>query len=52
VLDQERLRAWCAERLAPFKVPDRIVVRDALPMTPTMRVAKQTLARELGQEAR
>lgn len=43
----EELRTWCAERLAPFKVPEWIAVREALPMTPTMRVAKDALAREL-----
>jgi carnitine-CoA ligase len=44
------LRQWCAERLAPFKVPDRIAIRESLPMTPTMRVATQLLAAQLVAE--
>lgn len=45
--DAETLRAWCAERLAPFKVPTRWVLRDALPMTASHRVAKAELRAEL-----
>lgn len=45
--DEETLRAWCAERLAPFKVPLRVVFRDAFPLTPTMRVAKDRLRAEI-----
>jgi len=44
------LRQWCAERLAPFKVPDRIAFRESLPMTPTMRVATKLLAAQLAAE--
>jgi crotonobetaine/carnitine-CoA ligase len=43
----EELTDWCAGYLAPFKVPTRIVLRDALPMTPTMRVAREQLIEEL-----
>lgn len=39
---------WCAGRLARFKVPVRIVFREALPKTPTARVKKDTLRAELG----
>ncbi|MES2535921.1 MAG: AMP-binding protein [Pseudomonadota bacterium] len=31
---------WCRERLAPIKVPRYVVFTDALPLTPTHRVAK------------
>jgi crotonobetaine/carnitine-CoA ligase len=41
------LSEWCAGYLAPFKVPTRIVLRDELPMTPTMRVAREQLVEEL-----
>ena len=50
--DPGELRRWCGERLADFKVPDVIAIRSALPMTPTMRVARRQLADELAGEAR
>ena len=37
------LRAWAAERLSPFKVPRFWQRLDALPRTPTQRVAKHQL---------
>lgn len=37
------LRAWAAERLAPFKVPRYWQQVEALPRTPTQRVAKHQL---------
>ena len=42
-IDVEALRAWARERLADFKVPSAIHVRDALPRTATERVAKHLL---------
>jgi len=39
-LDVEQLRAFCAERLAAYKVPERMVVVDELPLTPTGKVQK------------
>ncbi len=45
--DEEALRAWCRERLAPYKVPLRVLFRDAFPLTPTMRVAKAQLKAEI-----
>jgi crotonobetaine/carnitine-CoA ligase len=44
---EDELRTWCAARLAPYKVPMRVVFVDAFPMTPTMRVAKERLKAEL-----
>ncbi len=41
--DFEHLRRWVAERLAPFKVPRFWQALDALPRTPTSRVAKHLL---------
>lgn len=32
-VDETELLAWCAESLAKFKVPKRVVIRDALPTT-------------------
>jgi acyl-CoA synthetase (AMP-forming)/AMP-acid ligase II len=46
-VDEAELRAWCATRLAPYKIPVRIVFLDAFPLTPTMRVAKERLKSEI-----
>ena len=48
---EEALRAWCAERLAPYKRPARIVALDALPASATGKIRKAPLrerAREIG----
>jgi crotonobetaine/carnitine-CoA ligase len=42
-VDFDALRAWAAERLSPFKVPRYWQRLDALPRTPTQRVAKHLL---------
>lgn len=42
-LDFEQLRAWTAARLSAFKVPRFWQALDALPRTPTSRVAKHRL---------
>jgi crotonobetaine/carnitine-CoA ligase len=42
-LDFDQLRAWTAERLSAFKVPRFWQTLDALPRTPTSRVAKHRL---------
>jgi crotonobetaine/carnitine-CoA ligase len=42
-LDVAALRSWLTERLADFKVPSRIEVREALPHTATERIAKHRL---------
>ncbi len=41
--DFAELRAWTAQRLSPFKVPRYWQQLDALPRTPTQRVAKHRL---------
>ncbi len=43
-LGADDLRAWCAERLATFKVPKEIAFANALPRTPSGKL----LRRELG----
>lgn len=40
------IRRWCAGRLAPVKVPRYVAFVDALPHTPTHRVAKHRLDRD------
>ena len=42
----EELQAWCASRLACFKMPQCVRLRDALPKTPTQRVEKYKLREE------
>ena len=44
---EAELQAWCAERLARFKVPGRVLFVDALPKTPTAKVQKDRLRAEL-----
>ncbi|MFI5054344.1 MAG: class I adenylate-forming enzyme family protein, partial [Acidimicrobiia bacterium] len=44
----DELRAWCRSQLADYKAPDEVVVFDALPLTPMMKVDKVAL-RELRQ---
>jgi crotonobetaine/carnitine-CoA ligase len=45
-LDPLELFKWCEERLAAFKVPRFIEIRESLPMTPTGRIAKHLLKQE------
>jgi crotonobetaine/carnitine-CoA ligase len=42
-LTAQAVGQWCRERLAPIKVPRYVVFVDALPQTPTHRVAKYRL---------
>jgi fatty-acyl-CoA synthase len=39
----EELRAWCRERLAPYKTPVHWVFTDALPTTPSGKIQKYKL---------
>lgn len=49
--DSDELRSWCRARLADYKAPDRVELRDALPLTSMLKVDKQALAASL-QEVR
>ena len=42
-LEPEELRAWCAARLATFKVPKEIAFTVALPRTPSGKLARKDL---------
>jgi crotonobetaine/carnitine-CoA ligase len=42
-LTERDIAEWCARHLAPIKIPRYVVFVDALPQTPTHRVAKFTL---------
>ena len=43
----DELIAWCAQRLAPYKVPSSVVFLDALPRTSVGKIAKQALRAQL-----
>ena len=43
---------WCRERLAPQKVPRFVLFVDALPHTPTHKVAKQVLRQDASLKSR
>ena len=45
----DELRAWCRDRLADYKAPDRLVIVDALPLTSMMKVDKAALAARAGR---
>ena len=46
ILGPEDVVAWCARRLANFKVPRYVELRDDLPRTPSFRVRKDLLRQE------
>jgi acyl-CoA synthetase (AMP-forming)/AMP-acid ligase II len=43
-IDAEELRAWCRDRIADYKAPDRVVVLDELPVTAMLKVDKAALS--------
>jgi acyl-CoA synthetase (AMP-forming)/AMP-acid ligase II len=47
--DAAELRAWCVQRLADYKAPDRVEFVDELPLTSMMKVDKLALARRAAQ---
>jgi fatty-acyl-CoA synthase len=46
----EDIKTWVAERLADYKVPDEVVIRDMLPLTPVGKVLKKALEEEIEKE--
>ncbi len=50
-LDEHKLRDFAAERLAPFKVPRRIVFVEEIPKGPTGKLQRIGLAKTLGLSA-
>ena len=46
-LDLPTLTAHCRARLASFKVPKQLVVRDSLPRNPSGKILKRVLRAEL-----
>lgn len=51
-LDRERVRAWCASRLADFKVPVEVRILEKLPRNPGGKVVKTELRRALEAHAK
>ena len=45
IVDLAALRSWCAEHIADYKAPDRLVVVDDLPVTAVGKLDKNALAR-------
>jgi acyl-CoA synthetase (AMP-forming)/AMP-acid ligase II len=50
-LDAEQLREFAAERLAKFKVPKGVEIKDELPKTPTGKISKGPLREQYGHWA-
>jgi len=50
--DEEALRRWCGERLAPFKVPKQIFVLDEIPRTPTGKLQRARIGQQLSGSGR
>lgn len=45
-LSEEEVKAWCADSLADFKVPDQVEFRDELPKTTIGKILRRELVRE------
>jgi long-chain acyl-CoA synthetase len=48
--DEHKLRAWCRDRIAPFKVPRNIFVLSELPRNPTGKIMRRELAKLVAKE--
>ncbi|MEM4155931.1 MAG: AMP-binding protein [Archaeoglobaceae archaeon] len=47
-VSEEELLKWCREKMAPFNVPKRIIIRENLPLNPAGKILKEELKKELG----
>ena len=50
-LTESELQVWCRERLADYKVPRQIVIRQQLPLTPAGKIHKAVLRDEAASQA-
>ncbi len=48
---EDEIKAFCRENLAKYKVPDMVIFRDELPLTPLGKVHKFVLYEEMKDEA-
>jgi non-ribosomal peptide synthetase component E (peptide arylation enzyme) len=46
-LEGEALREWAKQRIAPYKVPKRVVLLEEFPRNPVGKVIKPELAKQL-----
>ena len=46
---EDDIRAFCGERLAEFKVPDRVHVIETLPRTATGKIQRRHIAAMFGE---
>jgi acyl-CoA synthetase (AMP-forming)/AMP-acid ligase II len=46
-LERDALKAWCVERLADYKAPDRVEIVDDLPITSMMKIDKNELLQRI-----
>jgi acyl-CoA synthetase (AMP-forming)/AMP-acid ligase II len=49
-IDTDALRAWCEERIADYKAPDRVVLVSELPVTAMLKVDKAALSALVKEE--
>ena len=47
---EEEIRAFCEQKMAPYKVPEYFLFRENLPVNAVGKVAKRTLTRQLEEE--
>ena len=47
--DRDALRSWCLGRLADYKRPDEVIVIEALPLTPMLKLDRTELRRRAGE---
>jgi long-chain acyl-CoA synthetase len=45
-LSEDEVKAWCKERLAPYKVPTHIEYRPELPKTTVGKILRRELVRQ------
>ncbi len=50
--DEQKLRSWCRETIAPFKVPKSITQLDELPRNPTGKIMRRKLASLVPKETK
>jgi long-chain acyl-CoA synthetase len=50
-LDETEVKAWCKERLAPFKVPTHVEFRTELPKTTVGKILRRELVKQHSEKA-
>ena len=51
-LTEDEVRAWCKERLAPYKIPTHIEFRTELPKTTVGKILRRELVRQHKEAAK